>query len=156
MQSSDSFLLKAFRYGTSFFCFSTPSLWHAVLGFQGSSSGKDIYVSSGSQQICLSDMQSDTLCLFPITLASCPSFSCSTFLCFSLILTFYNVSPVMPSPAQNSGLSLALTCLLVFLVSSNSYTYFFLVVYSSSSCYCSCSFFPFLITAFPSFFSPFS
>lgn len=61
MQSSDSFLLKVFRYGTSFFCFSTPYLWHAVLGFQGSSSGKDIYVSSGSQQICLSDMQSDTV-----------------------------------------------------------------------------------------------
>lgn len=107
-----------------------------------------------SRSVCQTCSQ--TLCLFPITLASCPSFSCSTFLCFSLILTFYNVSPVMPSPAQNSGLSLALTCLLVFLVSSNSYTYFFLVDYSSSSCYCSCSFFPFLITAFPSFFSPFS
>lgn len=66
-----------------------------------------------------------SVCLFPITLASCPSFSCSTFLCFSLILTFYNVSPIMPSPTQNRDLSLAPNCLLIILVSSSHMLIFF-------------------------------
>lgn len=80
-----------------------------------------LLVLSGS----VSDTQSDTLCLFPITLASWPSFSCSTFLCFSLILTFYNVSPIMPSPTQNRDLGLAPNCLLVILVSSSHMLIFF-------------------------------